>query len=310
MRERSILTLGKFDGLHLGHRAILRRLVERSRLSQARSVALVLHPDPVQLLHGRSVPLLSTVEDRIRGIRELGVDHAELLPFTPAQAGVEPVAFVRDLRDNWSLSGLVVGDDFAFGRGRAGTVSLLQRLGSEWGFEVDVVAALPMRDGRVSSQAIRNLVGEGQVAEARALLGTDFSLVGRVVHGAKRGRQLGYPTANLQLAADYVVPVNGVYAVWARPEAQGRLSGPAGDAPWFMGAANIGIRPQFGGSERSIEVHLLDFTGDLYGSLLRVAFAARLRDEARFPDLAGLLAQMARDVADSRQVLELQGTPK
>lgn len=311
MTASSFVTLGKFDGLHLGHQAIIHRLVHRARAAGARSVALVLHPDPAALLHGRSVPLLTAIDDRIAGLRALGVDHAEVLPFSTelAKVGAEP--FIEMLANRWSMHGLVVGDDFVFGRGRSGDVGLLRRLAQERGFALEVVEALPLLGGRISSQAIRALVEEGRVEDARALLGRDYSLVGQVVHGAKRGRQLGFPTANLVPTAAYVVPANGVYAVWARPQVgDGQATGAQQAGSWLRGAANIGVRPQFDGGDRSIEVHLLDFEGDLYGAWLRVAFVSRLRDESRFPDVAALLVQMERDTLLARGALDRRGAPR
>lgn len=304
-----ILTLGKFDGLHLGHRSIVGRLLDRARETDHRSVALVLHPHPARVLHGRAIPLLTSLEDRLAGLRRWGVDRAELLPFDLELAALDPQDFVTRLHAAWGISGLVVGDDFAFGRERSGDARLLGILGAAMGFSVDVVPGLEEDGNRVSSQGIRSLVAAGQVAAAAAAIGRPFSLLGEVVHGAKRGRQLGYPTANLALVDDYVVPGRGVYAVWARPESHDLGRGQVA-SPWIMGAANIGNRPQFDDGATSIEVHLLDHDSDLYGRRLRLAFMARLRDEARFPSVEALVTQIDLDVGHARRRLSDLGPPR
>lgn len=305
-----VLTLGKFDGLHLGHRDIVRRVLARARPDGSEAVALVLHPHPALVLAGIQVPVIAAAADRLAGLRQLGIDRAEVLPFTPELATLTPEAFLEGLRERFDLKAMVVGPDFAFGRGRSGSLEVLRGLGREGGFAVEVAPGLQVDGQALSSARIRTLLAAGDVAAARRLMATPFSLRGRVVHGAKRGRQLGFPTANLALLDDYVVPGNGVYAVRCRVETddpmapgQERNGGLERAGPWLNGAANIGIRPQFDAGERSIEVFLLDFDGDLYGRTVRVAFVERLRDELRFADVEALVARMGEDVAEARRVL-------
>lgn len=305
-----VLTLGKFDGLHLGHQDIVRRVLAQARADGSESVALVLHPHPALVLAGITVPVIASAADRLAGLRRLGIDRAEVLPFTKELAALSPEAFIAGLRARFDLRAMVVGPDFAFGKGRSGSLDVLRDLGREAGFAVEVAPGLEVDGQQLSSARIRSLLVEGDVAMARRLMGEPFAVRGQVVHGAKRGRQLGFPTANLELVDTYVVPANGVYAVRCRVEPDdSEASGLAGHegndlpGPWLNGAANIGIRPQFDAGARSIEVFLLDFDGDLYGRTVRMAFVERLRDELRFASVEALVARMGEDVAQARRVL-------
>lgn len=303
-----VLTLGKFDGLHRGHQDIVRRVLTRAKANGAEAVALVLHPHPALVLAGITVPVISSAADRLAGLRRLGIDRAEVLPFTAEMAALTPEAFIARLRARFDLRAMVVGPDFAFGRGRSGSLDVLRNLGREAGFTVEVAPGMQVDDEQVSSARIRSLLTTGDVVRARRLMAAPFSLVGTVVHGAKRGRQLGYPTANLALIDDYVVPANGVYAVRCRVEDGAGADGPGADSsllpePWLLGAANIGVRPQFDAGARSIEVFLMDFDGDLYGRKLRMAFVERIRDEMRFASVEALVARMGEDVVQARRVL-------
>lgn len=293
-----MLTLGKFDGLHRGHQDIVRRVLARAKADGSEAVALVLHPHPALVLAGITVPVISSAADRLAGLRRLGIDRAEVLPFTAELAALTPEVFIARLRARFDLRAMVVGPDFAFGQGRSGSLDVLRTLGREAGFTVEVAPGMQDDGEQVSSARIRSLLTTGDVVRARRLMAAPFSLVGTVVHGAKRGRLLGYPTANLALIDDYVVPANGVYAVRCWVEREGREAG-----SWQDGAANIGVRPQFDAGARSIEVFLLDFDGDLYGRTLRMSFVERLRDELRFASVEALVAQMGEDVARARRVL-------
>lgn len=298
MRPRVALTLGKFDGVHLGHQHLLGIVRGAARRLGAASAALVLHPHPATVLHGARVPVLTALDERLALVGD-AVDRAAPLGFDAALAGLSPAAFADRLARSFDLAAMVVGPDFAFGRDRSGTASHLAELGAARDFEVVVAEPMLVGGAPVSSARIRAAVERGDVAAARALLGRPPRLRGVVVHGAKRGRLLGYPTANLAPSADYVVPGNGIYAVrvawWA---------GGSGDAEPMerIGAASLGIRPQFDGGDRSIEVYLLDFDGDLYGVELAVDFLEFLRPEARFESVEALVAQIGRDVAAARGV--------
>lgn len=296
----AVLTIGVFDGVHLGHQALIRGVVERARTLEARAVVLTFHPHPRSVIAPRSHwGYLCSLEERIARIAELGVDLLIVLRFTPELASTPAEAFIRELAGHIPLLELHVGADFGLGRDRQGDVALLQRLGRELGFVLRPVPPVCL-DGRVvSSTHIRALILAGQVAEASRWLGRRFSLRGEVVSGAGRGRQLGFPTANLHLHPRQLLPADGVYAVWVRlPPAWGRpLPHP--------GLAYVGCRPTFGPGRRAVEIHLLDFAGDLLGGELRAEFVERLRPEQAFPGPAELVAQMERDVARAREILRM-----
>ncbi|HWM87315.1 MAG TPA: bifunctional riboflavin kinase/FAD synthetase [Kofleriaceae bacterium] len=295
------VAIGNFDGVHRGHLALL----ERARASAAslggESAALTFEPHPALVLAPHLAPrLITTTERKLELIAAAGIDVCVVEPFDRDLAGLSPEQFARSvLGEAIGARSVIVGFDFTFGHRRAGTTSLLRSLGQSLGFEVDVVEAFTA-DGLVaSSTRVRGFVSEGNMAGARLLLGRDFEVCGRVVRGAGRGRGLGVPTANI--APDtQLLPASGIYAVWfdLLPEA------PGAPPARFAGAASLGTNPTFDGAgELTLEVHLLDFDGDLYGRRARVAFVERLRGERRFPGVPELLEQIARDITDTRRVL-------
>lgn len=295
-RPAAVLAIGKFDGVHLGHRRLAARLVETARDLGARSVALILAPHPATVLAGRRVTILTDVDERRRRLEALGVDAAVHHAFTRDVARLSPEAFLDDLAGRYRLAAMVVGPDFVFGRDRAGDVGTLRRLGAARGFGVVCVPPVIVDGEPVSSRRIRHLIEVGDVGAARELLAAPPRIVGAVVQGARRGRTLGFPTANLAPVDDYVVPGHGIYTVRAT------WDGAPSRAPggWLDGVASIGVRPTFDDGPRSIEVFLLDFAGDLYGRVLTVEFLAWQRGEARFDGVDALVAQMHRDVEVAR----------
>jgi len=321
-----VLTLGKLDGVHAGHRHLVARLIAEATARGAASAALVLHPDPATVLTGRRVPLLTTVGDRCARLRALGVDIVAPLEFTAEMSRLTPAAFLDRLARWYALRAIVVGPDFAFGHDRAGNLDTLRALGRVRGFDVVCVEPLVLAGARVSSRRIQSLIEGGDIAAARVLMGAPPRLRGTVIHGAARGRGLGFPTANLTLDADYVVPADGIYTVHATwggaPEAGAVAVGVEGaddwgetqcdrgqslDEPtamppsnWLDGVAALGVRPTFDGGPRSIEVYVLDFDGDLYGRRLTVDFLSWQRGEERFDSVDALVAQMHADVAVAR----------
>ena len=291
----SVLTLGNFDGAHLGHQAIVRRAVARARESAGLAVALTFEPHPVAVLApGRAPLMLQTLHDRLASLAGLGIDVTVVQRFTRAFAALDPEAFVRDfLLRHLELAHVVVGYNVNFGRDRAGTSETLRALGARLGFGVEVVGPVAAGDGeQVSSTRLRTLLQAGDMPRARALLGRSYALRGRVVVGDRRGRTLGFPTANLHLRAGLLLPPDGVYAVGV--EVDGRA---------HEGVLNIGVRPTFAGRRRTIEVHLLDFSGDLYRRWLVVKLIERLRGEEAFSGPEALRAAIARDVERARRVL-------
>lgn len=293
-----VLFLGKLDGVHAGHRHLAARAMEEADRRGALAAAVVLHPDPRTVLLGTPVPLLCSVEERLARLRVFGVDLVEPMLFTPGMAMLDPDGFLDLLGERYRLEAIVCGPDFRFGRGRMGDARGLDRAAETHGFDCVVVPPIESRGSRVASRGLRRMIEAGDVEGARALMRHPCRLVATVVHGAARGRSLGYPTANLDPAADYVLPKDGIYAVRAcwRDRIDDRLR-TAG------GVASIGVRPTFDHGERRVEVHLFDLDLDLYGLDLTVDFLARLRDERRFPCPEALIEQMRSDVEQARREL-------
>jgi len=291
----SIVCVGAFDGLHLGHRALLSEVVARARASRLEAVALSFEPLPREHFARANPPArLQLPRARFEALAKSGCDLVGLLRFNAALAAMPAQQFVREVllarlnaREVW------VGPDFQFGRGRSGDVALLRRMGAELGFAAHSLDIVTCIDGeRVSSSRIRDALGAGALELASSLLGRPYAISGRVVRGKQLGRTLGYPTAN-QRFGRCVPALWGVYAV--------RVHG-IGDRP-MAGVASLGTRPVVQGREPLLETHIFDFSGDLYGRRLCIEFVAKLRDELNFPDLAALTVQMDRDAARAREIL-------
>ena len=277
--EQYAVAIGTFDGVHLGHR----RVVEGALATGLPVRALTFHPHPRGVVSGNLVELISTLERRLELLAELGVAETTVVDFTLELAAQEAEVFAAERLADAAV--IVAGENFRFGRGRAGDLELLERLGHE-------VRAVPLLDG-VSSSEIRRRLHAGEVVEAAGLLGRPPELDGVVVAGDQRGGTLGYPTANLSVDPALLVPQYGIYAGAAH----------AGDVPRHRAAISIGLNPHYGGDERRIEPHLLDFEGDLYGRRLVVELWQRLRDEQAFESEAELVDQIARDVAATREAV-------
>ena len=293
LERETVLTIGAFDGLHLGHQDLLKRLVRRARLTSRLSAVLTFDRPPRAVLAPESNTVcLTSLEDKLTLFQQWGVDVLVILPFTPELASTTAHDFLQGLVQRLRMSELWVGWDFALGRGREGDVPALKKLGQELGYEVHVLAPVQEGDVVVSSTQIRNLLSAGRVREAAEMLGRYHQIKGRVVPGIGRGRELGFPTANLKLESLCILPPTGVYAAYAYV-----------CSARYAAAINIGLRPTFGEGEPTLEAHLLDFEGDLYGQQMVVQFVDRLRDERRFPDADALRVQIARDIARARDVL-------
>lgn len=290
----SVLTVGTFDGVHSGHQAIIRYLVARAGDRNGTSVVVTFSPHPREIVHGQEVPLLTTIDERADVLEQLGVDRFIIIPFTKDFSRLTAEEFVEQvLVDRIGLQEVVIGYDHAFGRDRRGDADLLETLGKKHHFTVDIIPPQVVEEHVVSSTEIRELIGKGDVASAAQLLNRRYSLRGTVVRGDGRGAQIGFPTANLQIDHPRkVVPAEGVYAVEV-----GILSddGHPEDGETRRGMMNIGYRPTFGKRDLSLEVHLLDFSGDLYGRDLRVEFAERMRDERKFDSIDELVEQLSKD---------------
>lgn len=289
-----MVCIGAFDGLHIGHRALVGQAVARARALGVSAVALSFEPLPREFFPGgASPPRLQLPRMKLGELRTLGVDHVGLLRFNAALAGLSPEDFVqRLLAERLNAREVWVGPDFRFGRARAGNFALLQRMGAELGFAAGTIAPVELDGAPVSSTRIRAALQDGDFATAARLLGKPYSIAGRVVRGKQLGRTLGYPTANLRFA-NKTPALRGIYAT--------RVHG-VDTQPW-PSVSSFGTRPTVDGKEPLLEAHLFDFDGDLYGRLIEIEFVARLRDEEKFPDLPTLVAQMDRDAAQARHIL-------
>ncbi|MBI4288810.1 MAG: bifunctional riboflavin kinase/FAD synthetase [Chloroflexi bacterium] len=293
------LSIGVFDGVHLGHRHLIERLLENAAASGALSGIITFKQHPRQVISPEtSITYLTTLDERIGLLRGQGVDFVVPLTFTPEVAQLAARDFVALLQKHLHVKGLVVGPNFALGKGRSGDVAELQRLGDELGFRLVVVPYHVQGRDTVSSTAIRNALASGDMASVNRMLGRTFSLSGPVVSGDERGRLLGFPTANVKVKPDTALPGDGVYVSRA-------IVGDRG----YASVTNVGRRPTFGGGERTIEVFLLEFSGDLYQQQLRIELLDRLRAEKRFDSPDELRAQIAQDVERARSLLAEAAMP-
>jgi riboflavin kinase/FMN adenylyltransferase len=297
---RFALTIGMFDGVHRGHQRAIAKLIRTARSADAQAVVLTFDPHPAQVLRGSAPPALSTPEERLSRIAALGVDITIIQPFDHEFADQPAEAFLNRICARRRLVAIVMTGESAFGRDRTGVLPTIKRLGAEMKFDVVEVARLESDGGTLSSTRVRSLLAGGRLSDVRRLLGRPYAVTGRVVRGDKRGRELGYPTANLEFDAPVALPRNGVYAVraaWQTPVAPAR--GKTGN-----GVVSLGVRPTFGtDGARVLEVHLFDVDEDLYGQQMRVEFVRRLRGERKFGSAAALVRQMDRDSARARAVL-------
>ncbi|WKE64964.1 bifunctional riboflavin kinase/FAD synthetase [Gallaecimonas kandeliae] len=286
-----VLTIGNFDGVHLGHQAVLGKLIEKARELQLPATVMLFEPQPLELFLGEKAPArLSRLRDKVAALRALGMDRVIVEPFTPHFACLAPQDFIeQQLVARLGVKFLVVGDDFRFGHKRGGDFALLSEAGARHGFTVTSTDSFCLVDDRVSSTRIREALAADRLADAESMLGRPYSISGRVHHGAKKGRTLGFPTVNLPLKRK-VSPLNGVFAV----DVLG-----AADTAW-PGIANIGVKPTVNGTVPTLEVHLLDFDGDLYGCQLEVVLRKKLRDEQKFASLEALRSQIEKDEQAAR----------
>jgi len=289
----SLLTIGVFDGVHLGHRLLLSRLVELSKKQNLSSLVITFGQHPQQVLFPQGGPLfLTDLAQRISLLKDTGVDDVLVLSFSQKLAELSAPEFLGMLKKYLRMRGLVIGSDSTLGRNREAGISELQKLGEKMGFSVTVVPPLKIDGQVVSSTAIRNALSRGDVERAAKLAGRPFSLEGKVVPGAGRGMKLGFPTANLGLKPEQALPQNGVYATLTEV-----------DNKSYRSVTNIGKRPTFGPNERAVEVHLLDYSANLYGRSLKVTFLKRLRKERQFASAEELKRQILEDVRQSKALL-------
>ena len=289
----TLLTIGVFDGVHRGHLSLLGHLAARAREKGCLAGVVTFKTHPEKVLGRRdTLPWICTLQERTRLLKAAGMGVVAPVTFTRGVAALTARDFVLLLKKNLNMCGLVLGPDFALGRGRQGSPDYLQQLGDELGFRVEVVKPARLDGGIISSSAIRQLLAEGHINEVNSMLGRYFSLEGRVVMGDRRGRTLGFPTANLKVQPEQAMPKDGIYATLAR----------LGDRT-LPSVTNIGVRPTFDGLKRLIETFIFDFSGDVYRRKLTIELVARLRDEMKFNSVDELKEQMTRDMASARDIL-------
>ncbi|MEO6051517.1 MAG: bifunctional riboflavin kinase/FAD synthetase [Pyrinomonadaceae bacterium] len=294
----TVLTLGVFDGLHLGHQAIMKTVVERAMIANAVATAITFDPHPRAVLHPETAPpLLQTLDQRLANLNVLGIEQAIVIPFTREFAGQPAEDFLTNIiHDRLHAKEVYLGKGFAFGKDRGGNIELLRGLGEKLGFVADEVDEVQIRGQRISSSAIRELLAAGSVNLARRMLGRPYGVEGVIIRGNRRGHTIGFPTANLK-PHNRVIPRFGVYATATLI-----------DGTWRKSITNIGVRPTFeNDAEPSIESFIFDFDGDLYGDVLRVRFLHRIRDEKKFNSIDELKAQIEKDSRRARNYFRHQG---
>ena len=290
--DNLVVTIGNYDGIHVGHRAIIDRVKQRASEFGGTSGLITFHPHPVHVLRPeQELASITTIEEKKELVAETGIDVLFIIPFTLKFSQIPPETFVSlVLVEKLNVRGMVIGYDFRFGRGGSGNVPFLKKMGAEYGFFVEEIEAVTMGGEKVGSNRIRKLVSEGSVAEAGKVLGRPFSISGSVVRAKGRGRTIGFPTINLR--TDYVlIPKNGVYITEVEIEGER-----------YAGVTNVGHNPTFETDQkRSIETFIIDFQRDLYDREVRIIFRDRIRDEVRFPDVEELKAAIRRDIETARK---------
>jgi len=290
----AVVTIGNFDGIHLGHQLIIRRLVEEARRENCPAIVISFDPHPKMVLHPERRPfyLITSLEEKTRLLSALDVNTFILIPFSLEYARTTAEEFVRGvLEERLHIRKIIIGHDYTFGRGKEGNEAFLSTFGKQLGFEVEVMNAVRVGETTVSSTRIREALLAGEVRLAASLLGRPYKLGGRVISGNRRGVLLGFPTANISPDKE-LIPARGVYAVDVLLEGIHR-----------QGALSIGINPTFTDGKHSIEVHIIDFHEDIYGKTLDMLFIERLRDEIRFDSPEALIAQIEQDIAQVREIL-------
>ena len=292
--QDSWLTIGVFDGVHRGHQEIIRKLTTGAQARGKPAVVLTFDPHPATVLSGHQIKCLSLPDERSDLLGRLGVDVIITEPFTRELSTVTAYDFMSRLKHRLGLRQLLIGYDFALGKGREGNATRLTEIGAELGYTVEVVSALSDESGVISSTEIRKLIEIGNVAEAARLLGHPYSLHGPVIHGDGRGRTIDVPTANISYAHDKMIPAKGIYACWAHLNHKR-----------YRAAVNVGTNPTFTPDKQSpnVEAHLLDFRQEIYGEDVKLEFISRLRDELKFDSVDELLKQIWIDIEDTKSIL-------
>ncbi|GJQ33677.1 MAG: riboflavin biosynthesis protein [Ignavibacteriaceae bacterium] len=294
--DNTIITVGTFDGVHLGHQILLDILKNRAKETGGRSLLITFDPHPRQVVFkGGDIRLLTSIDEKLRILESLGIDEVFIINFTLEFSELDAESFfTRYIIEGTGIGEIIVGYDHRFGKGRSGDENFIRKLSEKFGFKVTYVEAVMQNQTNISSTQVRKLLAEGNVKAAAELLGRDYEIFGEVIHGDKRGRELGYPTANLECDSDNkLLPANGVYAVMVELDGNN-----------FKGVLNVGRRPTFNLKDLAVEVHLIDFAGhDLYEKTLRVKFIDRIRGEMRFIAKSDLVEQIQKDKDTAQAIL-------
>ena len=292
--QNSWLTIGVFDGVHRGHREIIHRLVSGAHANHAPAAVLTFDPHPASVLTGKEMRCLTTAAERADLLTALGVDMVITQRFTRDLSTATALEYMSRLKESLGLTHLLIGYDFALGKGREGNAARLAQIGRELNYTVEIINALSDESGVISSTEIRKLISTGNMIEAAKLLGYTYNLSGTVIHGDGRGHRINIPTANIDYPRQKVLPANGIYACWATLGAEK-----------FMAATNVGFNPTFTPDKhiQSIEPHLLDFNRSIYGEEVKLEFVARLRDELKFTSVEALIEQIQDDIDKTRTIL-------
>jgi riboflavin kinase/FMN adenylyltransferase len=295
-QENSCLTLGTFDGIHIGHQKIIDELIKKSRHFKGRSILITFntHPQNVVNNHDNAIPVLTSQDEKLQLLKKKGLDVVIILSFTDLLAKMQPDIFIKTLLSKITqVKKFVIGYNHAFGRNRGGDVKILNELGNHFGFSVDIVPAVLIDGKVVSSTFIRKLILEGCIVQASQLLGRNYNFSGTVKSGQNLGTQLGFPTANLRLLdEDKIIPGDGVYAVRVKINTKN-----------YTGMANIGTSPTVKGKKRRIEIHIHNYSGNLYNRNLEVEFIERIRNEKKFESVEALVYQLKKDKERSNEIL-------
>jgi riboflavin kinase/FMN adenylyltransferase len=291
IKESTSATIGIFDGVHLGHKSIIGLMQKNAARNSCASCVVTFFPHPQKVLRGIDMPLIVPLKERFRLLEKAGVDIAVCFNFTKAFSKISAKDFVKNyLVEKLNIKTIFVGPDLFFGRNREGNVELLKSMEKSFNFETRTVRPVYFEDELISSTAIREFIEDGNVKKAASFLGDCFCVEGNVKEGERRGRELGFPTANLDTEWE-LLPKNGVYISWAEMSEKK-----------FQSITNVGTRPTFGKNQLLVETHIIDFKGDIYGKTIRVSFIDRLRDEKRFANVESLVAQISTDVESAKKV--------
>ena len=289
----TLFTLGVFDGVHIGHRFLIEKLSRHAKKRHLSSGIITFDPAPQSILQpSTNIFWLSDLKNKVMALKNLGIDVIVVLSFTQALSQFSAQEFISFLVKSLKMRGIMIGPDFTLGRNHEGNAQTLRLLGLQMAFSVEVVAPFTLNGETVSSTLIRRVLTQGDMKKVEMLMGRYFQLGGKVITSNKRGRVLGFPTANLDIRPQQALPGNGIYATIAQI-----------DGKQFSSATNIGIRPTFGEGEKTVETHLLNYKGDLYGKDIRLEFVQKLRDEQRFPSSEELKAQIEKDVREVEAIL-------